>query len=266
MDIVALMSLGTSVEVEAPRLAAELGSTPYETALLLRMPTPVPLLRTDDRGRALDLLAKLRARGHDAVACDAAAVVAADAMTHVRKFRFEPEILAVTSDENADVGVPWTDVVGLVRAVHRTRVEAIETSKERKFSLGRAALSGGVLMSKTTTKTKTLATEEREQVLYVFRHGGMPLLMSQSRLRYDGLGAELRPVQIENFTTLIRLLRERAPDAGYDERLLGPRPRPGLDRVVAGPRGTSSSSSSDGVDLLAHLIAMALARTARPYR
>ena len=35
MDIVALLSLGTPVEVEAPLLAADLGSTTYETALLL---------------------------------------------------------------------------------------------------------------------------------------------------------------------------------------------------------------------------------------
>lgn len=265
MDIVALMALGTSVEAEAPLLAADLGSTPYETALLLRAPSPVPLLRTDDRGRALDLLARLRARGHDAVACDASAVVSSDAMTHVRSFRVEPEVFVVTTPRSLEQNVPWSELIALVRANHRTRTERVEKTDERRLSLGRTAMTGGLLMSKTVTKTKTQSTEDREQVLYVFRHGGAPLLIGQSRARYEGLGAALRSSQIENFTTLVRLLRERAPQAAYDERLLAPRPQ--LDRVRAGGGGVVSVSTSDGIDLLAHLVALASARApGRPYR
>jgi hypothetical protein len=265
VDIVALTALRSSVEDEAPRLAADLGSTPYDTALLLRSPPPVPLLRTDDRARALALLAKLRERGHEAVACDASAVVAADAMTQLRAFRLEADALVVTSATVEPERVAWGDVVALVRAMHRTRTEHVEKSSERKFSLGRAAMSGGVLMTKTVTNATKHTNEEREQVLYVFRRGAAPLLVTQSRARYDGLGADLRPSQIENFATLIRLLRERTPDAVYDERLLAP--RPGLDRVRAGAAsGSVSASSSDGIDLLAHLIALAGSRTAQPYR
>ncbi len=266
MDIVALTALRSSVEEEAPRLAADLGSTPYETALLLRSPPPVPLLRTEDRSRALALLGKLRERGHEAVACEASAVVAADAMTHVRAFRLEPDGLVVTPLRTAEpVRAAWADLVAFVRAMHRTRSEHVEKSAERKFSLGRAAMSGGVLMTKTVTSTTKHTSDEREQVLYVFRHGGAPFLLTQSRARYDGLGVDLRASQIENFAVLIRLLRERAPDAVYDERLLAP--RPGLDRVRPGATaGSISASSSDGIDLLAHLIALAGSRSAQPYR
>jgi hypothetical protein len=62
----------------------------------------------------------------------------------------------------------------------------------------------------------------------------------------------------------VRVLRESAPRAAYDERLLAP--RPGLDRVRAGAAG-ATTSSSDAIDLLAHLIALASARAGeRPYR
>jgi hypothetical protein len=264
VDIVALMALATSVEDEAPRLAADLGSTTYETALLLRAPSPVPLLRTDDRARALDLLAKLRARGHHVVACDVAAVASSEAMIHVRSFRIDPDALSAVSTKGEPQRVEWADIVALVRAMHRTRTEQVEKTAERKFSLGRAAMSGGVLMTKTVTKSTTHTNEEREQVLYVFRNGGVPLLVNQSRTRYEGLGAELRPSQIENFTTVVRVLRESAPRAPYDERLLAP--RPGLDRVRAGASG-ATSSSSDAIDVLAHLIALASSRAGeRPYR
>lgn len=265
VDIVALTALRGSVEEEAPRLAADLGTTPYDTALLLRSPAPVPLLRTDDRARALALLARLRERGHEAVACDASAIVSADAMVQLRAFRLEVDALVVTSTSAEPERVAWADVVALVRAMHRTRTEHVEKNAERKFSLGRAAMSGGVLMTKTVTSSTKHTSEEREQVLYVFRRGAAPLLVTQSRARYDGLGPELRPSQIENFGTLVRLLRERAPDAVYDERLL--QPRPGLDRVRAGATaGSLSASSSDGIDLLAHVIALAGARAAQPYR
>ena len=266
MDIVALTALRSSVEDEAPRLAADLGSTPYETALLLRSPPPVPLLRTDDRARALALLAKLRERGHEAVACESSAVIAADAMTHARSFRLEPDALVVTPTTTAEpVRAAWADLIAFVRAMHRTRSEHVEKNAERKFSLGRAAMSGGVLMTKTVASTTKHTSDEREQVLYVFRRGATPFLFTQSRARYDGLGADLRASQIENFAVLIRLMRERAPDAVYDERLLAP--RPGLDRVRPGATaGSISASSSDGIDLLAHLIALAGARAAQPYR
>jgi hypothetical protein len=266
VDIVALVSLATSVEAEASLLAPVLGSTVYETALLLRTPSPVPLLRTDDRTRALEVLGQMRARGHDVVACDAAAVISSEAMLHVRSFRIEPDGFVAIAADGGEQRVAWSDVVALVRAIHRRRSEQIEKSEERSFSLGRAALSGGVLVSKTVTKSKVQSVEEREQVLYVFRHGGVPLLVNQSRTQYQGLGTELRPVQIENFTTLVRLLRERANAAPYDERLLGPRPGLALDRVRVGAAGSHSSSSSDGIDLLAHIIALAVARAPRPYR
>lgn len=260
VDIVALIALRTPVEEEAPLLAAELGTTAYETALLLRAPSPVPLLRTDDRGRALDLLARLRARGHDVVACDASAVVSAEDMIQVRAFRIEADAFVVTSGAvgGAEERVPSGSVVALVRAVHRTRVEQIEKTAERKLSLGRAAMSGGLLLSKTVTTTRTQSSEEREQVLYLFRRGGAPLLVSQSRARYEGLGSAMRPAQLENFASLLRLLRERFPGAPYDERLLAPRPQ--QDRVRAGAGGQLSVSSSDGVDLLAHLVALASTR------
>ena len=255
------MELVTPVEVEAPQLAADLGSTPYETALLLRGPSPVPLLRTEDRPRALDLLAKLRARGHHVVACDASAVVASEAMVQPRSFRFEADALAVTSAEGQEDRVAFVDVVALVKAMHRSRTDHIEKTERSKFSLGRAAMSGGLLMTKKVTKEKIQTSEEREQVLYVFRRGSVPLLFALSRTRYEGLGVDLRPAQIENFVTLVRLLRERAASAPYDERLL--QPRPAADRVVAGSGGMSSASSAANMDLLAHLIALAVVRTAR---
>ena len=87
MEIVAIVALGRSVEQEAPFLAADLGLTVYETAMMLRAPAPMIVYRGEDRSRTLDVLAKLRARGHDAVACDAEQVVSSDDMFRPKTFR-----------------------------------------------------------------------------------------------------------------------------------------------------------------------------------
>ncbi|MBX3192573.1 MAG: hypothetical protein KF819_36650 [Labilithrix sp.] len=263
MDVVALLTLGTSVEAEAAVLAPDLGITVYETALLLRVASPIPLLRTDDRARALDLVAKLRARGHDAIACDGATVAASGSMTRVRSFRLEAGALVNADAEGKTSRLPWDEIMALVRAVHRTRSERIEKSVQTKVSFGRAALSGGLGAIKTTTKETKHTTDDRENVLYVFRRFGAPWLIEQSSARYEGLGSDLRPSQTENFTTLVRRLRESAPHAPFDERLMIPR---GSSETMRASATGHQQSTAGAVDLLAHLVAMAITRSLSPFR
>lgn len=254
-----MIALRTPVEAEAALLAVDLGMTAYEAALMLRVPSPMPILRTDDRARAVDLVTKLRSRGHEVVACDLGAVATGDALTTVRSFRLEAD--AFVADERR---VPWTDILAMVRAVHRTTTERVTTTERTRLSLGRAALTGGLAFSKTEKQQTRVTNEDREQVLYIFTSGtsGGPLLVPQMRVKYEGLGSHLRPLQLENFTTLLRLLREQVPTVPYDERLL--QPRPAQDRVRTLSRDHTKTTSAEGVDLLAHLVAMAIARP--PYR
>ncbi len=264
VDVVALISLGTPVEVEAPLLAADLSTTLYEATLLLRTPSPVPLLRTSERERTVSLLAKLRGRGHDAVACDLGAVVRSSDMIHARSFAIEPEALDVRGTSGHSERVPWSTMAAIVRSVHRTRSESVEQTTTTQFDAGRAAMSGGLVATRSVTTSTTHRVEEREPVFYLFRHGGPPMLFAQSTVRYGGLGPALRPAQVENFATLVRLLREHAPRAGYDELLAQ---RPDRDKIRLGADGAVRASTSDTVDLLAHLVAMAISRPAgSPYR
>lgn len=257
MDVVALIGLGTPVEVEAPLLAADLGITPYEAGMMLRVPSPIPVLRTDDRARAVDLVNRLRARRHDVVACDLNAVATGDQITRVRSFQLAEDAFVADSKP-----LRWADIVAIVRAIHRTTTERVTTTERTRLSLGRAALSGGLAFRKKETTETKVTNEEREQVVYLFPANAPPLLVPQTRVRYDGLGPHLRPLQLENFTTLLRLLREHAKSTPYDERLL--QPRPAQERVRTLSRAQKTITSAEGVDLLAHLVAMAISRP--PYR
>ena len=161
VEIVAIVALGRSVEEEAPRLAADLGLTTYETAVMLRAPAPVIVLRSEDRARTLDVLGKLRSRGHDAVACELDAVVSSDDMFRPRAFRFDAgDFVGIGHGEERRL--PLADVFALIRANHVTRTEDTVVDRQRKISLGRGALTGGLLMTKTTTTESRRVTSERE--------------------------------------------------------------------------------------------------------
>lgn len=256
MFVVALIGLRTAIDDEAPALAADLRMTTYEAALLLRAATPTIVLRTDDRGRATDLLLAMRGRGHEVVAFDDAAVVDSEAMTRPRSFRLEAD--ALVSVGQPESRLPFVDLLAIVRAEHQTTTETVVATKERTLSLGRAALSGGLVASKTVTKERAQSVEQREPVAYLFRRSGEPpWLLASGRLRYDALAPHVRPSQLENFEALIGRLRESAPSAAYDARLLAVR---APSKLRSDGRGASRATSSSGVDVLAHVVAMAVAR------
>ena len=231
--VVALTSLATSIDVEAKALATDLGATPYETRMKLAPGLPAIVLSTTDPDAANRLATQLRARKHRASVCRVAAVVAAGAMVSMRNFQLD--------DDGLDTGVdqlPWSDLSAIVHARTPQQTDHHETVKEKKFDIGRAVLSGGLVMSKTVKREVTTHAEVSEHVLYLFRASGeTPWLMREHGTNYSGLGTALDPTSLRNFTTAIAQFRKRAPNARFDDTLV--------------------RRSVPDVDLYAHLIATA---------
>lgn len=263
MDVVAVVGLATSVDEEAPVLAADLGLTVYETAVMLRAPPPVIVLRTEERPRAIDVLGKLRARRHDAVALDLDLVVRSEAMFRPKTFRFAGgDFVGIGGGE--EQRIPLADIFAMVRAIHMTHTEDVVTTTQRKVALASAALTGGLRTTKVTqTESKRIA-EDREPVLYLFRGDGTPWLLRSTEMLYDGLAERMRVSKAENFEVLLQVLREQAPAATFDTRLLAHRSWATIPTSTTSKHTSSSSVAS--VDVMAHVVAAALGRAARPYR
>lgn len=248
MFLVAVVALARSVEEEAPLLAAALGVTAYEIGLVLRAPPPTIVLRTEDRARATDVLQKLRSRGNDAIACDAAAIVSSKDMLSVRSFRFEPDGFAVVGEDQRTEKTPYADLHAVVRATHAHDSAAIEKVEKTTLSFGRAAMTGGLMPTKRVRTERTVRTSEREPVLYVFRREGRPWIVRATRTKYEGLANALRPTQQENFNVLVDALRQSGGvTMAYDERLLAQAKKP------------------EDADVAAHLLGLAVTRE-RPWR
>jgi hypothetical protein len=258
--VVALTALHGALEDEAAALALDLGCSTYDARLLLAAGTPSVLRRMAERDQALALLAKVRARGHDAVACDLASVVASDAMVLMRRFHLMEEEISL--GEDSEQRLPYADVLALVPAVHRKRTDTAVVSRERKISITRAILTSGATMTSTVKKESHTATEERESVLYIFRRSGeTPWLLREQGTAWGGHGQPLATSQSDNFRITVGALRSLAPAAAFDDRLVTRR-APERAALHASPGVTSIKTSSDaGVDLLAHLLGLALSRS-----
>ena len=183
-------------------------------------------------------------------------------MFRPKAFRFEGDEL-VASGNGEERRLSLAGILALVRANHLTRSEETFVERKRSISIGRAALTGGLLATKTSRVEKRRVVDEREPVLYVFRQDAEPWLLASTQMRYDGLGPEMKISKVENFEVLVRTLRERAPLATYDARLLAVRAG---TTVVDSSATRTSTSSAAALDLLAHLVALSLARASRPYR
>ncbi len=214
--VVAIISLATPVEAEAKALAADLGSTPYETRLKLTAGLPAIVMTTTDAGAAKALVGSLRGRGHRALAVAASSVVPAARMISMRHFQLDDDGL-----DTGDAQLPWSDISALVRARHRRTTETVERVTEKKFDLGRAVATGGMIMRKTHKSEVVTRSEDSEQVLYLFRASGdTPWLLREHATSFAGLGAALKPTASQNFAIAVETFRGHAPHARFDDSLL----------------------------------------------
>ena len=242
MFLVAIAELRGGVDATLKALAADLGTTPYELRLVLNAGFPAVVLATVDAAKARAAREAVERHGHVPVALDRRHVVSSGDMTELVRFVLKPASLV--ADERAEAELPYADIGALVRAQHRGTTTTTEQVKERKLRPVMAIATGGLVMSKKTTREVTRTEEHREQVLYVFRRSGeAPWILRERGALYGGLGPDLGPTAFENFQTTIKKLRERAPSAAYDERLVSARAIRGVADGV------------EATDLLAYLIA-----------
>ena len=243
---------------EVSALTPLLGMGVYELRLALSGPLPLVLLETEDAERARTLLASLRGRGHGAVACDAASVTSSADMLRPKSFAFEPEAISFETPGAAPMRVSPAEVLALVVATHAREEDSDREVREKKLSLGRAAMTGGLVRSKTRTVTERGSTRESERVLYLLKRSGSGhVLLRETRLHYAGLGPRMGHSAIESFSTLIAALRERAPQAFYDDRLLRQRASGSLQVSRTSTSRTVTTSNEREVDVAVHLLAVA---------
>jgi hypothetical protein len=254
--VVFVSHLARPAETEAREFAKLVGVTEYEARLTLVTPAPAIVQTTSSRDRANDTAALLRARGHGTLVFDEESFVPSERMTKMDDFRLDADVVRRVSD--GDV-LPHGDVFAILRAVHVSSSEIERPSAQR-------GLRADMLDASPSALRVVTKNHEREQVAYFFRRSGeRPWILRERHARYDGLGAERSSIAFQNFVQTVTRIREASPMAVYDDRLV-------RRRVAETVREDSMlratyKSSHEGMDLLAHLLAMQiLTQGGSPYR
>ena len=221
MYFLAIHNLPEDRAAFAPALASALGITSYEASVRLRVSGSGPLMIATfgERTAADEVNRKLEASGLTTVMISDEESASAQKEFPVRTFRFNDHTLHAESRQQETLAVDYRTIFLIIRGTGIKQETSIETTKERKFDLGKAVLTGGLIISKTVKTTERKITEEREGFLFVYAEGVLPLVFREGALDYSSFGPALQPSRIANFTALLAEIRRRSPQARFDDRL-----------------------------------------------
>ena len=92
---------------------------------------------------------------------------------------------------------------------------------ERKLSLGKTLLTGGIPMFNKVTRQEEMTSRDSRKILYLYViKRREPIIFSEDTVTYEGLGEAMKLSRGMNFTYLINELHRRCTGAAYDDRLL----------------------------------------------
>jgi len=242
------------VAVQAPppsapmaRAAAAAGLTAADLGNRLRGTLPRVLLSDADGDHLRAIGAELEPLGFQTVVCDARAAPTDAERVVARTLRLEPRALVAVDGAGGEHECPWSMVEAIQRGVRVTTGVEKTTTTETKLDVGRALLSGGLILTRKEKKVTERKTETSELFALVQRGDGEPdVILYERRMDYRFLGRDMQPASRGNLELLVQRLRAAAPRAAFDDRAA----RPGF--VSALP-----AAPVDSADLALFLITLA---------
>jgi hypothetical protein len=168
----------------------------------------------------------------------------------VRRFEFDEQSLRIDSMEGRSAEIPYREIDLLLPGLSIARHSELVKVSERKLSLGKTLMSGGIPMTKKIERQEEVETEESERVIYLYAGSRPQVLFRQNVMTYEGFGAAMKMSRDLNFAFLTSELRRLCPGAAYNDRLLS---RGGPARLL-GPAQQMERS----LDLAAEVLARCL--------
>ena len=252
MHVVVICSWQEETAESVQALATALGITVFEARPRMAGNGPAVVACFADPQLALALAKKLNQSGIATLVVDATAVRSRVDHFIVRRFELNEWSMRIETSDGQKGEIPYTEIDLLLPATSIVGNTQTKTVIERKLSIGKTVLSGGIPLTRKVEHREEVTTEERKKVLYLYAGERSPVFFSQNGMNYDGLGAAMKLSRELNFTHLASELRRFCPGADYDERLLN---RVGQVRLL-GPALDPESN----LDLAAEILARSLRR------
>jgi hypothetical protein len=204
----------------AQALSAVLGITVFEARQRLIGGGPAVAASFADPRQAQALAAKLVQGGFATLVVDAAPTRSGTGHFVVRRFELGERSLRIESVDGQSAEIAYGEIDLLLSGTRIAGQTESITVTERKFSLGRTVLSGGLPLTKKVSRQEEVSTEERTKFLFLYADNRPQVVLRQSGMTYDGFGAAMKMSRELNFAFLTSELRRLTPEAVYDDRLL----------------------------------------------
>jgi len=262
MKLVASVRTPADGEGATAALAKALGLSLAEARIRLA-PEPPAILASLAPEPAAALVATLRQVGLAALALEAGGLSERQRVV-ARTAVLGPAGGTFQARAGAPVELPWGEVISILRGSSTVRSETESTQTSSKFSLATAIVTQGLKTSRTVERTVRSQQEDTEQAVLLHGRGGQRIVLRERELDFSCLGAAMQPTRTANMVALARVLKERAPSAFYDERLLrlGRRPLPmfvgGETREQSGGVSQTRLDTAGGLEVLAEILSLAV--------
>jgi len=220
MYLVAAHSWQKDEDEVAQALANSMDILIFEARQKISNGGPTVLRSYADRSQADELAARLAQVGIPVLIIDPAATRRRRPF-QVSRFRFEAQFLQLESSSGEQRDLDYNTIDLLLAAIGSSELkETTVTVTERRFSLGKTLLAGGLPMSKKVKRDKSQLVSSRDETVWLYAGGAAPAVFNRATLNFDGLADALLMTRNLNFTHLKNELRRLAPQAVYDDRLL----------------------------------------------
>lgn len=222
MNIVAVNNLGQDTDGLSKALAAALGKTLYEARSRLGVPGGGPSVVAVFREaeKVEESAENLRSGGFEVVVLWQEEVETDGMRFLARSFVFTKESLRLESRQGQHLTLHYNDIRLVLYGSGITVHTENELVKERTFSLGRAIMTQGLMMTKGTKREVETINQSRERFLYLYVPHQRTVVLRENALQYDSLGKSLQPSRSENFSYVIAELKQQIPHVMFDDRLL----------------------------------------------
>ncbi|GFE61197.1 hypothetical protein [Geobacter sp. AOG2] len=248
MHVVAICRWKEESAELAQALAGALGITAYEARPRMLGGGPAVVASFADPQRAADLAKKLNQSGFTTLIFDATGVRNGVGHFVVRRFEFKKWALRIEASNGPQDEIPYEEIDLLLPCTSIVGVSETKTVTERKLSISKTILSGGLPMTSKVEHQEEVSSEERSKFLHLYAVGRRsPVIFSQNGMSFDGFGDAMKLSRELNFTHLTGELRRLCPGAVYDDRLLN---RAGQARLL-GPGLNPETNLNLAVEILA---------------
>jgi hypothetical protein len=262
MKLVAIVRAPERTGDAASALAEASGLALAEARMRLA-PEPPALLARLDPDAADALVVTLRKAGLAVLAVPARVPTDQDRIV-ARSFSFDDAGATFTSRSGDSARMAWPDVLAILRGLRASRSEAVRSETSKSFSVGTAVATGGLKMTRSSTRTVRSSEESTEQVILVYSRDGRAAILAERGLDFSCLGPGMSPSSTANMVELAQRLRAKASAAFCDDRLLrlGRRALPflarGESRSQSAATTVTRTDTSGSLDVLAEVMRQAI--------